>query len=142
MSEKHASSASLIEERDENIGLSWSQETFMCAARSDSEASKKYVQHVENWWSTTPSIHPSFVKNNPKLCHQNETRKDNKGKQGGQEAEAYYIAIVSTGCYEFLLPYQQQQQQQQQQLQQVVEGGQVLWPNSWGGGVQPTNRNC
>ncbi|GAN07240.1 hypothetical protein MAM1_0153c06733 [Mucor ambiguus] len=54
-SEKHALSASLNEEQDDIIRLSWSQETFMYALSLDSENSKRYTQHAENWWSTTPS---------------------------------------------------------------------------------------
>ncbi|OAD08950.1 hypothetical protein MUCCIDRAFT_105917 [Mucor lusitanicus CBS 277.49] len=57
MSEKHALSASLNEEQDDTtmIRLSWTQETFMYALALDSENSKRYTQHAENWWSTTPS---------------------------------------------------------------------------------------
>lgn len=76
MSEKHALSASLNEEQGKDtallpnnltgvltccaddttmIRLSWTQETFMYALALDSENSKRYTQHAENWWSTTPS---------------------------------------------------------------------------------------
>lgn len=41
---------------ENNIRLSWSQETFLYALAVESENSKNYAQHVENWWSTTPSI--------------------------------------------------------------------------------------
>ncbi|KAG2212072.1 hypothetical protein INT46_009446 [Mucor plumbeus] len=62
MSEKNALSASSMisteEEQENNIKLSWSQETFLYALAVESENSKNYVQHVENWWSTTPSIQP------------------------------------------------------------------------------------
>ncbi|EPB87010.1 hypothetical protein HMPREF1544_06228 [Mucor circinelloides 1006PhL] len=57
-SEKHALSASLDEERDDNVRLSWSQETFMYALALDSENNKRYTQHVENWWATSPSALP------------------------------------------------------------------------------------
>ncbi|KAK4510475.1 uncharacterized protein ATC70_004905 [Mucor velutinosus] len=57
--EKHTLIASLNEEQDDTIQMSWSQETLMYALALDSENSKRYTQHAENWWSTTPSPLPS-----------------------------------------------------------------------------------